>query len=402
MYLYHATRTDFTEFRLNGDTSHGVNPSGFSNTSGYGIYMCPEPTGAEDLVDSFYKHFQHHSLSEFAFLQNYKPSQNTDYTPFLNKVKSEWDCEKYGPELFLSIDGQLINEQDYKAYLTKIKKMQPSAVYLALKKCTLSKTPLSKKELVKYISEKSNLTPIEIEPVATHFAGKTVLEKVCAVPFKGRVLKVKLADDALILDDSKTIAENNCPYDLEKICEFIQKKSGKDPYDFAQQILEFYRLDHDAHSWRNKHSPEIQQLFKKSRMMLSDAVDAYIKSFNDLSDPKTDFQITPEHKAAPTTLILTAKKCLKTLLDHSKYKSIQMFSHSICRDYNTLTDYFGFDGLLFRDYPPYKADVYCVRNLEKLKIESYKPYGSDKWIPIKKTLSYTERLARFRNGGIEE
>ncbi len=381
MHLYHATRTDFSQFRLDGDHTLGVNGAAETNKAGNGIYLFPQIEDADDLVSAYHRAFQYDSVKRFRFLQK-NTVPHMDCTPFLTHIQSESYCSRLGPQSVIVISGAAVSRRDYEAYLYKIKKMNPTAVRTVLTKCILEQKPLSETVLSAYLRQTHPfLTSEQIEPVVRHFANKKITEKMIAVPFKGRVLKVTLADDAKILDDSKTIAQNECAYDFEAICQAVHPNRETHPVQFIERVADLYWLD-DFHNWRD-HPDDIRKMLKKNQQTLTQAL------------------CQKDKLPIDGHLLTIAQTMLKTLIDQSTYHGIRVLSHHKCGQKDALLTHFDYDGVLLRDLDPYDTDVYCVHRLEKLQIESYKPYGSQRWLPVQKVPTTADRLNRFRNGGLE-
>ncbi len=385
MILYHATRSEFSEFRLDGDHSQGVNGGAVTNKDGYGIYLFKYEEDAHYLVDKFFRKFSYDSEKQFDYLQT-ETVPHMDCSPFLQTVKSKQDCQTFGPKSFIFVNGWIVERRDYEAHLYKEKLMEPNAVRMALTHCILEKKALTKTELSHYIHDRlPRLTPAQIAPVATHFAGKTIVEKLLAIPFKGRVLRVTLSDEAKILDDGKTLAENNAVYDLDAMCTIVYPNANKDPIGFMEKVKELYFLA-NFHCWRD-HSHETRTLFYQTTDDLSRTLTAHHNN------------AATQDGATANKIHTLAKTALKTLLDNSTYHAIRTISERGCGDKDALISHVAYDGVLFRNLDPYNSDAYCVHNLELLRIEAYKPFGANEWLPVQPTRQTTQTITPPRDGG---
>ncbi len=419
--LYHATQNDFSQFRLNGDISEGVNrDNGSSNSDGVGIYLFSKQSSARGSTNGFYESFQfENKYLTNPELEKHFSEQNLDRTPYFEGLKTipatEWHL--YGGKRCISMDGFTVDKELYVKYFTeKWQVTEKRDVSQAINLCIRANRPLSKEELTKLLME-NNVSNQNIETLINHFSGKEIKEKLLLKKFKGRILRVRIADDCKLFDKSKTVAENGITYDFDGICNFIEENPDKNPTAFAEMLRKF------------NIGPEMSSSLKQQATQL---IQEYEQA---LPQVLTDDLINGENKTAiiKNKLITQSKKMLSQLLDSLTYDEIRDCSLVLCANRTGKTGkaippevqqklskigvnkyqarrealgiLFNYDGVISPNAPGYGQDIYFVRNLEKLTIEAYKPYGSDKWIPIeppkKKELTPTERLARYRCGGIE-
>ncbi len=337
MRLYHATKEEFQHFILDS----GYRGSG-GGDYGYGLYFFTDPSIAEDLVNhKFMFDYQRNNTKSLVYINNLPGVFETVYTHYLEKAKG-------------------LNRNIVQRVLTHYRKTK--------------KTNLSKWELWNFMTLYSDIwqfnSPKEMGKVALFFADKDVHLTERSVPFKGRVLKVKLADDAKIWEDGKTLTENGYTYDFNAVWNIVRNVIETHPQELYSIFRSFLGRDEDI-CWRNQ-----QLILKAVKRWQSNAM-------------------TKEH------LIRIAKRLFRLSLANTTAKE---WAQRLPFDRATkkkLGDMFPYDGTHIPAARAYNKDVFVIQNPNKLKIESYKPYGSDKWLPNKPVLSLEERLQRFRTGGME-
>ncbi len=435
--LYHATRNEFSRFRLNGDGSKGCNRGSTTNTSGVGIYLFSELDSAEHTVknyyDSFVRNYEYQSSPN-----NPRGEKNLNYQPFFDFCEKrskmpEEEARLYGAEERISIDGMpSLPQEFYERYLADSRNIELRLVSQAIKICMLSDTVLSKEALKEKLKPSivDHNTPEEVNRLIDIFAGKRVEKSLCPEKFKGRVLRVRIADDCKLFDKSKSVAENGITFDLEGICNVIEPNPQANPTAFAKAVVDLLTASSDT---PGQNTP-------KELLLLHPVAQKLITDYNQSLGKATETMITDsfsgsaqsakELASATNKLITQSKKLLQKALNMSTHGAIMLFSSRLFflkkipplaaekmvqygaqgRPREVLLSFFDFDGFVSYNSSDYKQDIYSIRNLDKLTIEAYKPYGSNEWIPVeqpkekgkdKKKETLDERLLRFRNGGLE-
>lgn len=366
MYLYHATNEEFSQFIIDSSYTSGTGGEDY----GVGIYFFPES-------ESPTKHLK-------------------------NVLKRKYS----GKKEFISINGSASCYSNvYIRALTFAKGFDDVSIKTVISEYKeRKKRKLSKKELMDGLHN-WNVPQEKGERVADFFADKDVYIGKCPVPFKGRVLKVKVADDAKIWKDGKTLVENGYMYDFGKVWSLLEAHLP----DNAEKMYDFFRKITKKDYICQKAWNETRLFEKKSNIGMAKILEMQLNPEHFHPEFSTESEALKKERllliAEKQKLTLKIKQLLKSAIDGA---TDPYWMEKLSLDENTkqkLRMMFPCDGKIFYNDNVYGSDIYVIRNPAVLTIEAYKPYGSDKWIPVeqpkKKELTLTERLARFRNGGIE-